>query len=57
MVLSGTLTADNAAIILQSEKQGPMAGTVKSLGADKWQFNLDGAPATDPGLGFSRVSA
>ena len=32
-----------------------MAGSVKSLGPDKWQFALTGAPPSDPGLSFERV--
>jgi hypothetical protein len=32
-----------------------MSGSVKSLGPDKWQFALAGAPQSDPGLSFERV--
>ena len=41
--LSGQLTATDDALTLDSKDQGAMSGTVKSLGADKWQFALAGA--------------
>lgn len=53
--LKGELTATSDQIALQTEKQGDMNGSVKSLGPDKWQFNLTGAPPSDPGLTFERV--
>jgi tetratricopeptide (TPR) repeat protein len=53
--LQGQITADNDAIVLVNEKQGSMAGTVKSGGADQWKFILEGAPPDDPGLSFQRV--
>jgi tetratricopeptide (TPR) repeat protein len=53
--LKGQLTATNDQIALESAKQGDMTGTVKSLGPDKWQFVLSGAPPSDPGLTFERV--
>jgi len=51
----GDLTAEGDAIVLANDKQGSMAGAVRSLGADKWQFTLNGSPSTDPGLSFARV--
>ncbi len=54
--LKGDLTTTGSAIALESKDQGSMAGSVKSLGPDKWQFALSGAPATDPGLSFERVA-
>ena len=54
--LKGQLTSDSDAIVLVNEAQGSMAGTVKSLGPDKWQFALDGAPPSEGGLTFTRVS-
>jgi tetratricopeptide (TPR) repeat protein len=54
--LSGELAAAGNELTLDSQKQGAMAGTVKSLSADRWQFVLDGAPASDPGLSFARVN-
>jgi hypothetical protein len=54
--LAGQLASTSDQIVLESDKQGSMAGTVKSLGPDKWQFALSGAPANDPGLSFQRVN-
>ena len=42
-------------LVLESPGQGAMAGTVKSLGPDKWQFALSGAPPSDAGLNFARA--
>jgi len=53
--LSGELSSSSSEVVLNTAEQGAMAGTVKSLGADKWQFMLSGAPASDPGLTFQRV--
>lgn len=53
--LSGELTTTADSLVLESKDQGAMAGSVKSQGADKWQFVLSGAPANDPGLSFERV--
>ena len=39
----------------ETKDQGSMAGSVKSLGPDSWQFALSGAPAAEPGLSFERV--
>ncbi len=54
--LQGELTSSGNAISLETKDKGSMAGSVKSLGPDKWQFALSGAPATDQGLSFERVS-
>ncbi|MCE9528810.1 MAG: hypothetical protein K8R36_22420, partial [Planctomycetales bacterium] len=56
VVLQGDLTSTGSAISLETKDKGWMAGSVKSLGPDKWQFSLSGAPASDPGLSFERVS-
>lgn len=53
--LKGELHSGADAIELATQEQGSMEGSVKSMGADKWQFNLEGAPASDPGLTFERV--
>ena len=53
--LKGQLATDGDQIALDSKDQGSMDGTVKSLGPDKWQFALSGAPPSDPGLSFERV--
>ncbi len=53
--LSGQLATTSNELVLDSADQGTMAGSVKSLGPDKWQFALSGAPASDPGLTFERV--
>lgn len=54
--LKGQLTSNGDAISLENKDQGAMAGSVKSLGPDKWQFALSGAPKSDPGLSFERVT-
>src|SRR5262245_7319513 len=53
--LKGQLTSTGNEIALETAGQGAMTGAVKSLGANKWQFTLTGAPASDPGLTFSRT--
>ncbi len=53
--LKGQLESSSDELVLESKDQGSMAGTVKSLGTDKWQFALSGAPPSDPGLSFARV--
>jgi hypothetical protein len=53
--LQGQLQSGGDELVLENKEQGAMAGVVKSLGADKWQFALDGAPPSDPGLNFVRV--
>lgn len=54
--LKGDLSATSDELVLQSAEHGAMTGSVKSLGPDKWQFALTGAPPTDPGLSFARVN-
>ena len=53
--LSGQLIGAADGIELETTDQGTMAGSVKSKGPDQWQFAISGAPASDPGLSFSRV--
>ncbi len=53
--LRGDLTSTRDELVLASGDQGTMAGSVKSLGPDAWQFSLSGAPPSDPGLSFARV--
>ncbi len=53
--LKGDLDAAGDALSLQTKDKGSMAGSVKSLGPDQWQFALSGAPPSDPGLKFERV--
>jgi len=53
--LKGQLASTGDQLALESKDQGSMAGAVKSLGPDKWQFALSGAPPADPGLSFARV--
>ncbi|MBX7074019.1 MAG: tetratricopeptide repeat protein [Pirellulales bacterium] len=53
--LKGTLASTADELEFASEGQGSMAGAVKPLGPDKWQFSLAGAPPTAPGLTFERV--
>jgi tetratricopeptide (TPR) repeat protein len=53
--LQGGLESTADELSLDSKEQGAMAGTVKSLGPDKWQFSLNGAPPSDPGLSFVRM--
>ena len=53
--LKGQLTSTNDELVLESKNQGAMSGSVKSLGPDKWQFVLSGAPPSDPGLSFARL--
>ena len=53
--LKGDLASTSDELVLETKDQGAMAGSVKSLGSDSWQFVLSGAPAADPGLSFSRV--
>ena len=54
--LNGDLAATSDELVLQSADHGAMAGSVKSLGPDKWQFALSGAPPSDPGLTFERLN-
>lgn len=48
-------TADTLSLTSDNADQGIMAGKVKSLGADKFNFRFAGAPKSDPGLEFSRA--
>lgn len=54
--LKGQYLVTSDELALETTDQGSMTGTVKSLGPDKWQFVLTGAPPSDPGLNFARVS-
>ena len=47
--LKGQLESSSDELMLESKDQGSMAGTVKSLGTDKWQFALSGRPPRIPG--------
>jgi hypothetical protein len=51
--LRGSLTATSDELVLESKGQGAMVGIVKSLGPEKWQFVLSGAPSSDVGLFFT----
>jgi tetratricopeptide (TPR) repeat protein len=53
--LAGQLVSTSDELVLESESQGAMTGSVKSLGPDRWKFTLSGAPSSDPGLTFARV--
>jgi len=53
--LHGQLTSTSDQLVLDGKDKGSMAGSVKSLGPDKWQFALSGAPPSDPGLSFQRL--
>jgi tetratricopeptide (TPR) repeat protein len=53
--LKGQLASTGNELALESKDQGSMTGSVKSLGPDKWQFALSGAPPSDPGLSFERL--
>ncbi len=52
--LGGDLVSSEMSIALQTDKEGTMAGRVKSLGPDRWRFQVEGAPENDPGLTFQR---
>jgi tetratricopeptide (TPR) repeat protein len=52
--VAGTMTGTSDSLELESPEQGAMAGRVTPLDADSWRFNLNGAPANDPGLVFKR---
>ena len=54
--LAGQLASTSDQLVLESAGQGAMTGAVKSLGPDQWQFALRGAPPSDPGLSFARVT-
>jgi tetratricopeptide (TPR) repeat protein len=53
--LKGQLTSTSDELALESADHGAMTGSVKSLGPDKWQFALTGAPPSAPGLSFERI--
>jgi TolA-binding protein len=53
--LTGQLEASGDQVVLSSADQGSMDGVATPISADKWRFALNGAPADDPGLSFSRV--
>jgi hypothetical protein len=53
--LEGTLSASADTLSLDTEKAGSMVGSVKSGGADKFTFLMQGMLPTDPGLVFERV--
>jgi tetratricopeptide (TPR) repeat protein len=53
--LNGQIESTGDELSLDNAQQGAMAGSVKSLGPDKWQFAFSGAPPSDPGLSFARV--
>ncbi|MCC7087331.1 MAG: hypothetical protein IT427_20205 [Pirellulales bacterium] len=55
--MKGDLASTSDQLALQTADQGSMGGIVKSLGSDKWQFNLSGAPPSDPGLTFVRAKS
>ncbi|MCE9552725.1 MAG: tetratricopeptide repeat protein [Planctomycetes bacterium] len=55
MELTGSLSSTSDELVLESKDKGAMAGSVKSLGPDKWQFALSGAPPSDSGLSFTRL--
>lgn len=52
--INGNLVTTGEAVSLNSSSQGSIAGTVKPIAADRWQFNLAGAPTSDSGLLFVR---
>ena len=53
--LTGQLSAGTDGISLETKEQGAIGGTVTSKGPDNWTFAISGAPASDPGLSFTRV--
>jgi hypothetical protein len=53
--LTGQLIASPDGIALDTTEQGTLAGKVQSQGEDAWLFKIDGAPASDPGMSFTRV--
>jgi hypothetical protein len=54
--LTGTISAASDGIALETANQGTMAGKVTSKGKDAWLFAISGAPASDPGLSFTRIN-
>jgi hypothetical protein len=53
--LDGKLAVGSDGISLDTKNQGSIGGSVVSKGADNWVFMMTGAPASDPGLSFSRI--
>lgn len=53
--LTGQLIASPDGVALDTTEQGTLAGKVQSQGEDAWLFKIDGAPASDPGMSFTRV--
>jgi hypothetical protein len=53
--LQGSLGVSGDSLSLETEKAGSMVGQVKSGGADKFTFRMQGMLPTDPGLVFERV--
>ncbi len=53
--LAGQLAAGSDGISLETTEQGAIGGTVTSKGPDNWTFAISGAPASDPGLDFTRI--
>jgi tetratricopeptide (TPR) repeat protein len=53
--LTGLLDAFGNGIELVSPQQGTLAGNVSSHGPDAWTFKIEGSPANEPGLAFSRI--
>jgi len=53
--VKGDLETSDDELAFQSKEQGPMTGVATPLTTDRWQFNLSGAPPSDPGLTFERV--
>jgi len=53
--LKGSLAATAGTLVLDNPQQGSMVGSVKSGGADKWQFVLNGSQPGDAGISFERV--
>jgi tetratricopeptide (TPR) repeat protein len=53
--LAGQLAAESDGISLETREQGAIGGTVTSKGPDNWTFAITGAPASDPGLDFTRI--
>lgn len=53
--LKGELGASDTELILETADKGSMAGIVRSLGPDSWEFRPSGAPESVPGMKFERV--
>ena len=57
VMLSGQLSADQDAIVLVNEEAGSIAGSVSSLGADQWQFSLEGENSLNAVINFTRAKS